>query len=101
MQAKVNVGDIFYSSWGYDQTNVDFYQVVAMTEKTVQLREIKAEMVEGDGWSGKKIGKKDTFIGDPIRKKIQEASGRPCFRIASFAFAYPWDGKPKEFTSYA
>jgi len=27
------VGDILYSSWGYDQTNVDFYQVTKVTKK--------------------------------------------------------------------
>ena len=26
----VHVGDLFYASWGYEQTNIDFYQVVAL-----------------------------------------------------------------------
>ena len=30
-------GDIFVSSWGYDQTNVDFYEVVKVAAKTVTL----------------------------------------------------------------
>jgi hypothetical protein len=34
------VGDILYSSWGYDQTNVEFYQIIETTEKTVTFREI-------------------------------------------------------------
>lgn len=29
--AEVKVGDFFYSSWGYDQTNIDFYKVVGLT----------------------------------------------------------------------
>ena len=36
----LKVGDVLDCSWGYDQTNVDFYQVVATTEKTVTFREI-------------------------------------------------------------
>ena len=36
----MKVGDIFYESWGYDQTNIDFAQIVAFspTGKTVLCR---------------------------------------------------------------
>jgi hypothetical protein len=44
---KTLVGKIFYSSWGYDQTNVDFYQVIGTTNKMVIIREISHETVEG------------------------------------------------------
>src|SRR5688572_9027989 len=36
----ITVGEILYSSWGYEQTNVEFYEVIAITEKTVTFREI-------------------------------------------------------------
>ena len=37
----VKVGDVFYDSWGYEQTNIDFYQVVALRGKTqIVLRPI-------------------------------------------------------------
>lgn len=29
------VGDLLFSSWGYEQTNVDFYQVVALKGRTM------------------------------------------------------------------
>jgi hypothetical protein len=37
---EVKVGDFFYASWGYDQTNVDFYKVVGFTGsgKSVRLQ---------------------------------------------------------------
>ena len=35
------VGDILYMSWGYEQTNLDFFKVVAVTEKSVRLVEVK------------------------------------------------------------
>lgn len=41
----VAVGDIFYSSWGYDQTNVDFYKVVGLTPKGVRVQEWEAKVV--------------------------------------------------------
>jgi hypothetical protein len=43
----VAVGDIFRMSWGYDQTNVDYFQVVKTTPKGVYVREIGSVMVPG------------------------------------------------------
>lgn len=37
---SLKVGDVLHSSWGYEQTNVEFYQIVATTKKTVTFREI-------------------------------------------------------------
>lgn len=41
------VGDIIQSSWGWEQTNVDFYEVIAVAPKTVTLQEIGAKTVPG------------------------------------------------------
>jgi hypothetical protein len=41
-EAGVKVGDFFYRSWGYDQTNVNYYEVVGISAsgKSVKLREV-------------------------------------------------------------
>jgi hypothetical protein len=39
------VGDVFRSSWGYDQTNINYYQAIKVTAKTVTVREIAQERV--------------------------------------------------------
>ncbi|AYQ14532.1 hypothetical protein EB670_24360 (plasmid) [Escherichia coli] len=45
----VSVGDIFVSSWGYEQTNVTFYQVLSVHgKKTVTVREIRANSEYGN-----------------------------------------------------
>ena len=31
------VGDCLYQSWGYDQTNIDFFEVVAVLPKSVKI----------------------------------------------------------------
>lgn len=41
------VGEIFYASWGYDQTNIDFYEIVGVGKKSVVLRGIAQKMVDG------------------------------------------------------
>lgn len=47
----VHVGDLFYTSWGYEQTNVTFWQVVQLKGKaTAVVREIKAEITRSTGW---------------------------------------------------
>lgn len=34
------VGDVLCSTWGYDQTNYDFYKVIKTTAKTVTLEKM-------------------------------------------------------------
>jgi hypothetical protein len=48
-RAKIVVGDVFVNCWGYDQTNVDYYEVVrrSPTGATVWIRPIRDETVEG------------------------------------------------------
>ena len=43
MSTVVKVGDIFRNSWGYEQTTVDFYQVVRVSAKSVWVRRIKGD----------------------------------------------------------
>ena len=40
---KLNVGDILDSHWGYEQTNVDYYEVVGLTPKGVKIRQIESQ----------------------------------------------------------
>lgn len=43
------VGSLLSSSWGYDQTNVDFYEVVALNGKTmVTIEKIGGKSADGD-----------------------------------------------------
>lgn len=50
------VGDIFVNSWGYDQTNVDAYQVVKVTAASVRVRRIACAGVEGtDGFMSNRV----------------------------------------------
>lgn len=46
--ATVKVGSIFYTSWGYDQTNVDYYEVVALSAsgKTATLKQLASGLAE-------------------------------------------------------
>lgn len=46
----VKVGDIFFASWGYDQTNVDFFQVVELVgTSSVRVRGVCLPLEEERG----------------------------------------------------
>lgn len=50
----VKVGDIFRSTWGYEQTNVDFFQVIELVGAcSVRVREVNLPIIEdkATGWA--------------------------------------------------
>jgi len=44
--ADVEIGHILCASWGYDQTNIDYYKVIRKTAAMVELRAIGQKFVE-------------------------------------------------------
>lgn len=48
---EIEIGAILVSSWGYDQTNVDFYVVIEMTAKMVKMLPLKRNSRQEEGYS--------------------------------------------------
>ena len=71
VQDILNVGDVFRSVWGYEQTNVDYYQVIGFKgKKTVLLREIKRTNIEFTHYEqGHCVPDVDNFASDEILEK--------------------------------
>lgn len=90
--AVVNVGDIFMASWGYDQTNIDYFQVVAVRGQMMDVCEIGC-LSEGNGLpdQGVCVPAPNSFRGKARRVRIQAYGDSVCFRFASFANAYRVD----------
>jgi len=98
------IGSIIYNSWGYEQTNVDFYQVVRMTAKRIVLKPIAQQMVEGSmyahGMAHNVLAVKDAFLDN---KKEISLTVRPEGRLSggeSYAYYNKWDGSEKYVSSY-
>jgi hypothetical protein len=92
---ELNIGDIYASSWGYEQTNVNFYQVVEVKGKcTIVLREIAQDYIKGTegNMSCKVTARKDDFVNNELIQKRVTKTG---VKLASYQYAYKWDGKPK------
>lgn len=70
--ANVQEGDIYVAVWGWEQTNVDAYQVVGKKGATVTLREIGLQTIEGsEGFMcDRVVPVKDAFIGPEFKKRI-------------------------------
>lgn len=102
----VKVGDFFYSSWGYDQTNVDFYEVVGLTPGGVKVQRVRSKSVSVGSGSDKVTPAAGEPYGDEgvVTKRLKDV-GRPAIAVGygslkgSDTSAWLWDGTPKHETS--
>lgn len=105
----IKVGDIFYMSWGYEQTNVDFFRVKELRGKTqVVLQEVNLKLAEETGISGMsadRIYDKNNYtittrstvhIKDNEKGAIKKVLGNkehPYINMTSYANAYLYEGQ--------
>jgi hypothetical protein len=97
---SVQVNEIYYSSWGYNQTNITYYQIVKSTEKSVVLRKIEGMRCQNEDSLASEVmpilNKFDAHYPEPLLKRIQNYfDGNLYFKMSSYEFAFKWDGKPK------
>jgi hypothetical protein len=112
------LGDVFVQSWGYDQTNLNWYQVTRVSPKGIFVREIGAKRIKGtegfmcenqvpdinnfltdSQWIGKK---KDVgcFLDNSETFRKLRPDGK-YFSVGSNYYASLWDGSPKYCSWYA
>lgn len=111
-------GDILNGSWGYDQTNQEFYQVVGVnpTSNSVVIRKIGGHHIDGiDGFMcASVVPDKDSFRGPERRALVQQKGykGTPRINICVEVGGKwhndgyrvgldKWDGKPSYSSWYA
>lgn len=87
-QAKTawNIGDLLCSSWGYDQTNVDFYQVTGIKGSKVTFRKIGGKVVPGSEGRDccKVVASKDSFVEDK-EEFTKIATNTDFFKLTSYS----------------
>jgi hypothetical protein len=101
---NIKIGEIFRRSWGYDQTNVDYFQVVELKAKTVVVREIDSTLVEGSAGAmcGNVVPVKDKFLSNSRaysenwERSIPECVGIYLFNDTRMA----WRGNGKDYSYY-
>jgi hypothetical protein len=101
---SVKPGHIFVSSWGYEQTNVDFYEVVSRSGQTVTVREISQRVAgteTGNGMADYRLPVAGSFCGEPFKKRLNFWRGQAGIKISSFQHASTWNGQEMYCSWYA
>ena len=91
----VQIGDVLYTSWGYDMTIVDFYKVIERKAKSIKLQRIEGKRIDG------KVVPTDKPMTD------KNVDGK-LFRIGNYGsvckiesrYAYYYDGKAKHYNDW-
>lgn len=100
----VEVGDIYYASWGYDETRVNYYKVVRVTATKAEIAPIAGKAVGSTGIDPNSdvVRDWDVLIGvnRESAKKTKLCSvkagyrGEPSIVLRGGQYwAYPWDGR--------
>jgi len=102
----LQVGDVFVTCWGYDQTNREHYEIVALHGATMAtVRQIASHSVT-TGWEqGKCSPDFGNFIGKPIRVKLSKSGfcvdGHLASKVAVTNIGGVKVGEASGWTSYA
>lgn len=105
MSHPYQVGNVISSSWGYDQTNVDFYIVTRVAGAMIEIKQLKADLAIDPGvgsMTGQiKPSEPHEFHPD-FPKTIRKRPGNDGqFKLESWGrWCRPWDGKPKRCSWY-
>ena len=113
---NVKVGDVFYTSWGYEQTNVNFFQVIELRgASSALIREVYLPIKEEEAVSGMSANRsyeipscvlppatyasfvEDQQNGDLHRIHVSKYDGKPYIKVGKPGHyqetAIPYDGK--------
>lgn len=73
---ELAVSDVLCCTWGYEQTNVDFYEVVRLIgEYSVAIRKIGCDSTPTEWLQGRKIPIPGLFIGDEMIRRVCPEDG--------------------------
>lgn len=97
---NLEVGHVFFTIWGYEQTNVNFYQVIELKgAKTVVLRELQKISEHRGNMAGTCTPAMGQFCAgsEPITRRVG-ADKR--VKISEAQSGQLWDGQPLNWTAY-
>ena len=94
------LGDVIYNSWGYDQTNVDFYEVVKTSANFVWLQPIARDLKETGSMCGQVTAIPGRRHGEITQHRVTVYNDRNSVHF-EFGAGSKWDGTPKYCSWYA
>ena len=87
---SIQIGDIFVDSWGYDQTQNEFYKVTKKLKASIKVVKIGSKTVANYTSALLVEPVPDAVISEEITKVPQDGY----IATRSFSCALPWNGKP-------
>lgn len=85
----LKVGDVLRSSWGYDQTNVDYYEVTALIGATmVEYRSIGSQSQATGYMQGVSVPAPGQYTSAPKRARVSDYGSRDSIKVHACAHAY-------------
>lgn len=92
---NVQVGDIYSTSWGYDQTNVEFFEVIEVRGKFAILREIASAVSHERSGADYVVAQSGAYLapryeGDERGQPIRRLIGKSGIKIDDVRSASPW-----------
>lgn len=95
-------GMILVGTWGYEQTNVDFYVVTRTTERTAWLRPVAQRIERLAGFMSEAVVPlPEQPIGPEVRRRVIAATSGPRVHTSMGHHATAWDGEPVRQSHYA
>lgn len=96
------IGDIVVNTWGYEQTNVEFYQVISITARTIKVRRICGTQVEDSyekhGMACEVVPIKDEFYEAKHEKyeyQLRVGKDGNLSNPESYYHFHKWSGRPQ------
>lgn len=85
----LKVGDVLRSCWGYDQTNIDYYQITALVgAQMVEYRPIAQQAEDTGNMRGQCVPAPGEFAGAAKRARVSDYGSRDSVKVSSCANAY-------------
>lgn len=94
------VGTILDHSWGWEQTNVDFYQVIVVKGCTITIQKIRQDTEETGFMSGTTTPRPGEFVGEPIVKVLRPYNEGYHIPM-EHGWCDKWNGQPQRCSWYA
>jgi len=101
----MEIGTILVSTWGYGQTNIDFFKVVGKSKsgKSVRIQALGEIVVEQCCSMSEKVIANDVLKGDVMTRRVKTSNFQneeyQYVGIHSFSTASIWDGQ-RQFQSH-
>jgi hypothetical protein len=94
----IEVGQVYYNSWGYEQTNVNFYMVTSVKGQKIEFVEVGQICTSGNYDYGYTAPDTSKVISE---KQTAMATGKNTFKVMRSRYSVSLhNGKPKYYSTY-